>query len=67
MYELELYSLTALLLLMQLLQISGKIQDELYNPNLLFTFWKNLDSERTPSAIVMNGKVVSGLTIKEVK
>lgn len=33
--------------------------------NLLYIF-ENLDLERTPSAIVMNGKVVSGLTIKEV-
>lgn len=38
----------------------------MYNPEFTFTFWKNLDLERTPSAIVMNGKVVSGLTIKEV-
>ncbi len=34
--------------------------------NLLLHFLENLDLELTPSAIVMNGKVVSGLTIKEV-
>ncbi len=39
----------------------------MYNPEFTLTFLeKNLDLERTPSAIVMNGKVVSGLTIKEV-
>ena len=39
----------------------------MYNPEFTLTFFgKNLDLERTPSAIVMNGKVVPGLTIKEV-
>ena len=39
MYELELYSLTAFVIAMQLLQIS-EIQDELYNPEFTLHFWK---------------------------